>query len=175
MRRGSSDAARTADGEPPGGAPIVNRSHIWFVAAGVFGTVHGLFSLYWASGGRWLLDTVGEWAIDLAESGNRAVLLGLGVLGVLKVLAAWLPPCPRRRSRSAQAGSASAGLGRCGRSHGVWSRQHRDGAGRPCWSDQRRRDRPPRPDGPRILAGSAVYAVGIALAAGLVLSRSSSR
>ena len=91
MRRGSSDAARTADGEPPGGAPIVNRSHIWFVAAGVFGTVHGLFSLYWASGGRWLLETVGEWAIELAESANKSLFLGLGVLGVVKVLAAWLP------------------------------------------------------------------------------------
>ncbi len=91
MRRGSSDAARTADGEPPGGAPIVNRSHIWFVAAGVFGTVHGLFSLYWASGGRWLLETVGEWAIELAETAKSSLFLGLGVLGVVKVLAAWLP------------------------------------------------------------------------------------
>lgn len=67
------------------------RSHKWFAAAGVAGTVHGLFSLYWASGGRWLLSTVGEWAIELADSGDRAVYLGLGVLGALKILAAWLP------------------------------------------------------------------------------------
>jgi len=78
--------------------------------------VHGLFSLYWASGGRWLLDTVGEWAIDLAESGNRAVLLGLGVLGVLKVLAAWLPLVVdagagrRRRGRRALAWVGAVGL-----------------------------------------------------------------
>lgn len=79
------------------------RSQKWFVAAGVLGTVHGLFSLFWASGGRWLLGTVGEWAMELADSGDRAVFLGLGVLGALKILAAWLPllvevrAVPRRR------------------------------------------------------------------------------
>lgn len=53
------------------------------LGAAAAGLVHGAFSLYWAVGGRWLLDTVGTWAIDLAEQApvGSAVLL-LVVAGV---------------------------------------------------------------------------------------------
>lgn len=36
------------------------------LAAGVAGGIHAAFSLYWAAGGRWLLDTVGTGAVELA-------------------------------------------------------------------------------------------------------------
>ena len=37
------------------------------------GLVHAAFSLYWAVGGRWLLETVGQWALALATQQPRAV------------------------------------------------------------------------------------------------------
>ncbi|MGH3266470.1 MAG: DUF3995 domain-containing protein, partial [Trebonia sp.] len=53
------------------------------LGAAAAGLVHGAFSLYWALGGRWLLDTVGAWAIDLADRApaSAAVLL-LAIAGV---------------------------------------------------------------------------------------------
>lgn len=69
----------------------MTSSRTYYYAAGTLGTVHGVFSLYWASGGLALLDTVGEWAIELVTSGSRAVMFGLGIIGVVKILAAWLP------------------------------------------------------------------------------------
>lgn len=59
--------------------------------AAVAGGVHGLFSLYWALGGRWLLDTVGAWAVNLAEQAPVAVVLLLMLVAVVKAAAAVIP------------------------------------------------------------------------------------
>ena len=70
----------------------MGRIALWLAA--VVGVLHGLFSLYWALGGRWLLDTVGAWAVDLADDapvaaglvlaktfeGARSFLIGGGVI-----------------------------------------------------------------------------------------------
>ena len=44
----------------------------------VLGLTHAGFSAYWALGGRWLLGTVGEWAVRMALGGgyDRAAMIG---------------------------------------------------------------------------------------------------
>ena len=37
------------------------RGFLW--AALVLGLVHAFWSFYWAFGGTWMLDTVGQWAV----------------------------------------------------------------------------------------------------------------
>ena len=83
------------------------------LAAGV-GVVHGLFSLYWALGGRWLLDTVGSWATDLADNSPVAAGLTLLVVAVIKFAGAAVPLLVegnrlsgRRRWRLAEWGGAA--------------------------------------------------------------------
>lgn len=61
-----------------------------FTAAAVAGLIHSAASLYWAIGGRWQLESVGGWAV--VGTG-----LGLGVLAVLKGLAAVIPALNERR------------------------------------------------------------------------------
>ncbi|CAB4891387.1 unannotated protein [freshwater metagenome] len=61
------------------------------LAAALAGTLHAAFSLYWASGGTWLLDTVGDWAVRLTDEHPVRAGLGLGLLGVAKLAAAWIP------------------------------------------------------------------------------------
>lgn len=60
-------------------------------AAAAVGLVHAAFSLYWALGGRWLLDTVGQWALTLATQSSVAAGLGLGLIALLKVAGAVVP------------------------------------------------------------------------------------
>jgi Protein of unknown function (DUF3995) len=57
----------------------------------VIGLIHAGFSLYWALGGRWLLDTVGQWATNLASQSPRAVFAALAFIAVLKATAAIIP------------------------------------------------------------------------------------
>lgn len=57
----------------------------------MLGAVHAGFSLYWAAGGRRLLATVGQWAVDLAASSPRTAALGLGAVAAVKLLAAAIP------------------------------------------------------------------------------------
>lgn len=62
---------------------------VW-VAAGL-GIGHAAFSLYWALGGSWLLDTVGQWAVERqtqAPAQTAAVLLAVTAL---KLAAAVIP------------------------------------------------------------------------------------
>jgi hypothetical protein len=58
-----------------------------FTVAAVVGLVHGGVSIYWGTGGAWLVDTLGE---DLVEQWQQhpGVLLPVGVV---KILAALLP------------------------------------------------------------------------------------
>ena len=55
------------------------------------GLVHAAFSAYWAVGGRWRLDTVGQWAVDLADRSPAVSALGLGAVAVAKASGAVLP------------------------------------------------------------------------------------
>ena len=59
-------------------------------AAGV-GLVHAAFTVYWAAGGRWLLRTVGAWAVRLADSSPLACAVVLGAVAVLKCVGALVP------------------------------------------------------------------------------------
>ena len=87
----------------------------FWVAAGA-GTIHAGFSAYWALGGRWLLDTVGAWAVDLADRNRAGSASGLGAIAVLKLAGAVVPllterhqPGPtgtwRRRGATPRAGA----------------------------------------------------------------------
>ena len=62
---------------------------VW--TAAVAGTLHGLASLSWALGSRWLLGTVGRWALDLAAARPVLAGLGLGAIGLAKLVAAVVP------------------------------------------------------------------------------------
>ncbi|GAA1919111.1 DUF3995 domain-containing protein [Nocardioides hwasunensis] len=55
--------------------------------AGLLGTVHAAFSLYWGVGGGWLVETLGRRMVD-AFAGWEWLLLPIGVV---KLVAAWVP------------------------------------------------------------------------------------
>ncbi|WP_223624180.1 DUF3995 domain-containing protein [Microbacterium sp. EST19A] len=65
------------------------RTAIW--VACVAGLLHAASSLYWAFGGRWLLPTVGQWAVEALEESPLEAGLLLGGIGVVKALAALIP------------------------------------------------------------------------------------
>jgi hypothetical protein len=62
---------------------------VW--VAGVAGVVHAAASLYWALGGQWLLATVGQWAVELSAEAPLAAGVALGLIALLKLLAAAIP------------------------------------------------------------------------------------
>ena len=67
----------------------IGRGFLW--AAMVFGLVHAFWSSYWAFGGTWMLNTVGQWAVvsQLDQPVQKFfVLLGIGLV---KTAAAVLP------------------------------------------------------------------------------------
>ncbi|WP_367402650.1 DUF3995 domain-containing protein [Kocuria marina] len=73
---------------------LLPRSHggrgwVWLACAA--GVVHAGFSLYWALGGHWLLDTVGQWTVRLSYEAPLAVGLGLGMVSLFKLMAAVIP------------------------------------------------------------------------------------
>ena len=57
------------------------------VLAGLLGTVHAGFSLYWGLGGTWLVATLGERMVD-TFAGLEWVLVPVGLV---KLLGAWVP------------------------------------------------------------------------------------
>lgn len=65
------------------------RVLVWI--AGIAGALHAGGSLYWALGGQWLLATVGQWAVDLSAQAPLAAGLALGLVALLKFLAATIP------------------------------------------------------------------------------------
>lgn len=69
---------------------VVNGRRALWVAAGL-GVVHGAFSLLWAAGGTWLLDTVGQWAVDAVAAGDGGLRSALALVGILKLAGAVLP------------------------------------------------------------------------------------
>jgi hypothetical protein len=74
------------------------------LAAAVAGTVHGLFSLYWALGGDWLLESLGH-SLNETLADSRWLLLPVGLTkifaGLLPLLLDGLGWPVRRLSRSA--------------------------------------------------------------------------
>lgn len=47
--------------------------------------------MYWALGGRWLLATVGQWAVDLATGSPLAAGIVLALVAVAKLSDATIP------------------------------------------------------------------------------------
>lgn len=62
-----------------------------FVAAACIGLLHAAASLYWALGGTWLLDTVGQFAVDMVRSGGSSTTIMLCTVTIVKVAGALIP------------------------------------------------------------------------------------
>lgn len=62
---------------------------VW--TAAVVGVLHAAFSAYWALGGQWLLATVGRWAVRLSEEFPVRAGLVLGLVALVKLVAAVVP------------------------------------------------------------------------------------
>lgn len=72
----------------------MSRASIASVAAMVAcgtGLIHAASSLYWAVGGTWLLDTVGQWAVDLVERSPLEAGFLLGIIAIVKAVASIVP------------------------------------------------------------------------------------
>lgn len=67
----------------------LSRTLVWTSA--LLGAVHAGFSVYWAVGGRWLLATVGRWAVDLSAGAPVAAGVALGLVATVKLLGAVVP------------------------------------------------------------------------------------
>ncbi|MFC3963117.1 DUF3995 domain-containing protein [Nocardia jiangsuensis] len=68
-----------------------------FGVAAAAGLVHAAASLFWALGGRWQLESVGQWAVQLAHDHPIRVGLLLGLVTLVKVAAAVVPLVNERR------------------------------------------------------------------------------
>ncbi|GAA5532129.1 hypothetical protein Dalu01_00507 [Deinococcus aluminii] len=62
---------------------------VWIAC--LLGLIHAAFSLYWAGGGRWLLNTVGQWAVELARQSPQQAAWFLLLIALLKAAAAIIP------------------------------------------------------------------------------------
>ncbi len=61
--------------------------HAGFAVAALLGTVHAAFSFYWAVGGRWLIETLGERIVTTFASMTWVLI----PVGLVKLAAAALP------------------------------------------------------------------------------------
>lgn len=68
---------------PPTGA-LRGSARRWLLAAAGCGLVHAAFSAYWAFGGTWLADTVGQWALDWYRTQTTAAMIALLVISAVK-------------------------------------------------------------------------------------------
>ncbi|MFN8044486.1 MAG: DUF3995 domain-containing protein [Dermatophilaceae bacterium] len=71
------------------------RPAAWLCAAGLVGTAHAAFSIHWAMGGTWLLDTVGATGDRLGSAGVAGTV-ALAAVGLVKAIVAWGPLLTRR-------------------------------------------------------------------------------
>ena len=89
----AADAPQDVLGSVPTVAPQerlrLARVLVW--VAGVAGVLHAAVSLYWALGGQWLLATVGQWAVELSAEAPFTAGIALGLIALLKFLAATIP------------------------------------------------------------------------------------
>lgn len=74
------------------------RFALWIACA--LGGVHAIFSLYWAVGGSWLLDTVGQGAVQLQREHPLAATALLLPVTAVKVGGATLPIVVERVPRA---------------------------------------------------------------------------
>ena len=84
----------------------------WLWVACTVGLLHAAFSAYWALGGERLLDTVGQWAVDLRRVQPVAAAWGLAGIALVKMVAALVPVAVERgrlRPRRAWRGLCWAG------------------------------------------------------------------
>lgn len=73
-------------------APLPSASaRLLLLGAACVGLVHAAFSLYWAAGGRRLLSTVGQWAVNAADDAPLASGLVLGAVATVKLVVAVVP------------------------------------------------------------------------------------
>lgn len=84
------------------------------------GLIHAGFSLYWALGGSWLLDTVGLWAVDLTRTNPLAAFWGLLLIAAVK--SSSFPPAERGRTPARAPGLAHPELDRRSLSGALWWR-----------------------------------------------------
>ncbi|MEV4133786.1 DUF3995 domain-containing protein [Dactylosporangium sp. NPDC049742] len=68
------------------------------MGAAAAGLVHAGFSLYWALGGRWLLPTVGQWAVTIAREAPVTAGLALVAVAAVKCVVVAVPLVNSRRS-----------------------------------------------------------------------------
>ncbi len=94
----SSEASFGAAARAGNGSARWDSINRWLGLAAVSGAVHAGFSLYWASGGTWLLDTLGA-RIVTAFAGLEWVLYPLGLV---KLVGAVAPLWLYRRGRPAR-------------------------------------------------------------------------
>lgn len=87
-RAGRHDAAGFGD-VMERGTYRLGRRLAW--VALVLGLGHAAFSLYWALGGTWLLETVGQWAVDAQRQTPGLVTVVLLGVTLVKVAAAIIP------------------------------------------------------------------------------------
>ena len=79
----------------------------FLIGAAVAGLTHAGFSLYWALGGRWLLPTVGQWAVTFARDAPLAAGFLLIMITAVKCAVVIIPlmasrrPLPRQRAWTA--------------------------------------------------------------------------
>jgi len=59
--------------------------------AAVLGLIHAAWSAYWAAGGTYMLSTVGQWAVDLAEREPLQAGITLAAVAAVKVAIALAP------------------------------------------------------------------------------------
>lgn len=86
------DSAEPRPGQSAGEPPRRERAArlcVWTACAA--GLVHAAFSLYWAFGGSWLLDTVGRQAVRISADARLLTGLGLGLVAFGKAAAALVP------------------------------------------------------------------------------------
>ncbi|NYE38381.1 hypothetical protein F4692_003529 [Nocardioides cavernae] len=63
------------------------------LVAGLLGTLHAGFSLYWGLGGGWLVETLGTRIVEAFAGWEWALV----PIGVVKLVAAWFPMVVARR------------------------------------------------------------------------------
>ena len=81
-------------------APRVAPTAAW--TAFGFGLLYAGVSVYWAAGGRWLLDTVGGSLGQLGRQRDTAALMTVWAAAVIKLIAAVIPLLAIRRSRGSR-------------------------------------------------------------------------
>lgn len=68
----------------PSFAPLRPAARRWLWSAAGCGLIHAAFSAYWAFGGQWLANTVGQWALDWYRSQPATAMAALLVISAVK-------------------------------------------------------------------------------------------